>query len=60
MLVRFLLVFSDDRSLLKNQFLKVKCKQVSDALVATSSEESVPTLSDLEAKVSPDFLKEAL
>jgi len=60
MLVRFLLVFSDDRSLLKNQFLKVKCKQVSDALVTASSEESVPTLSDLEAKVSPDFLKEAL
>lgn len=31
-LVRFLLVFSDERSHLKNQFLKVKSKQVGDAI----------------------------
>ena len=34
MLVRFLLVFSDDRAHLKTQFLKVKNKQVADALQA--------------------------
>lgn len=63
-LVRFLLVFSDEKSHLKSQFLKVKAKQIQDAIQKqnTGTEEDAETkeLAALEDQASADFLKEAI
>lgn len=69
MIVRFLIVFQEEKSHLKSQFLKVKSKQVSDKFQGGQNSKGadegenateLSTIDQLEQCVSTQFLKDAL
>jgi len=66
MIVRFLIVFQEEKSHLKSQFLKVKSKQVSDKFQGShqkgedENNDELATVDQLEQCVSTQFLKDAL
>lgn len=62
MIVKYLLVFQDDRAHLKLQFLKIKAKQVSDKLKspAVDQTDELSKMKTLESRLSIDYLKTAV